>query len=71
MCQVAPDHVGLLTAFGGLFCGGGVVSLLTGQTYFRGFIARDDDPLGFWTAALGLVLIGGLCLLGVAWCPRG
>ena len=70
MCQVSPDNVAMLTTFGRALLGAGGVSVLTGQTYFRGLIARDEDPLGFWSAALGFVLLGTLCLLGVAICPR-
>lgn len=71
MCQVSPDHVAMLTAFGWLFFGGGVVSILTGRSYFRGVIARDDDPFGYWSAVFCLLLVGGACLLGLAVCPRG
>ncbi|MGD9601535.1 MAG: hypothetical protein AB7V59_06970 [Gammaproteobacteria bacterium] len=71
MCQVSPDNVPLLSAFGTVFFAGGILSVLTGRTYFRGVVARAEDPFGFWSAVIGLLLIGGLCLVGVGVCPRG
>jgi hypothetical protein len=58
------------TTFGTLFFGGGVVSILTGSTYFRGLIQRAEQPFSFWSATIGLLVIGGLSLLGVMVCPR-
>ncbi len=71
MCQVSPDYVTLLSSFGWLMLAAGGASMLTGQTYFRGLVAREEDPFGFWSAAIGYLVLGTLFLLGVAICPRG
>lgn len=71
MCQVSPDNVAMLTTFGWALLAAGGISVLSGQTYFRGLIARDEDPFGFWSASIGFVILGTLCLLGVAICPPG
>jgi hypothetical protein len=71
MCQVSPDHVSMLNGFAMLCITGAAVSVLTGHTYFRRVIARDAEPLGFWSNTIGLALLGSLCLAGLTFCPRG
>jgi hypothetical protein len=61
----------MLMSFGALLVAAGVVSLITGKTYYRRVIQRRDEPLLFWCGAVGLLTIGGLCLIGLAVCPRG
>ncbi|MFG0320343.1 MAG: hypothetical protein ACF8XB_23930 [Planctomycetota bacterium JB042] len=61
-----PQNRKLVLMFGAALLIGGVVSLQTGVTYFRGTISRDESPRDFWTSvaclfALGIFLaVGGL-----------
>ena len=68
MCSVNPDNVDMLIIFGIFMLGAGVVSFLTGTTYFRGVIKRDDKPLEYWVNTIGLLLLGGMVLIGVQAC---
>ncbi len=71
MCQISPNHVSMLYGFATVCITGAVVSVLTGNTYFRRVIARDAEPWGFWSNTIGLALLGTLCLAGLTFCPRG
>ena len=68
MCHISPDNLGLVTGFTWLVLGAAVVSVLSGHTYFRGVIARDEAPLSFWSTTLSL-LLGGMCLYSLKTCP--
>ena len=68
MCSVNPDNVDMLFNFGIFTLGAGVVSFLTGTTYFRGVIKRDDKPLEYWVNTIGLLLLGGMVLIGAQAC---
>ena len=68
MCSVDPANVNLLINFGTFMFVAGIVSLVTGATYFRGVIYRSDDPSGFWTSTISFLLLGGMTLLGVWLC---
>src|SRR5207244_13225783 len=69
--QVSPAHVALLTACGTLCVAGGVVSILTGTPSARRVIHRSEAPWHCWGAALGMLVLGGRGLVGLAICPRG
>lgn len=71
MCQVSPDNVAMLTAFGQLCIGGAGASVLFGRTYCRRLIDRDSEPFAYWSTVASLLVIGGMCLYGVMVCPRG
>lgn len=68
MCSVDPANVNLLTNFGTFMFVAGIVSLVTGTTYYRGIINRFDEPYRFWSNTIGLLLIGSMTLLAVWLC---
>jgi hypothetical protein len=71
MCLVKPEHVSMLTTFGTAFFLAGVISVLTGYTYYRRIITRTEHPFAYWSTTVGLLVLGGLTLIGLAVCPRG
>ena len=68
MCSIDLANVDSLSTFGLFMFGAGIVSLVTGTTYFRGLINRFDDPYRYWSNTIGLLIIGIVCMLGVRFC---
>lgn len=68
MCKVSPEHIGMLRIFGTVFFVGGVVSILSGVTYFKGLIRRDEEPVSFWANTVFVIFLGGAVLLGTWVC---
>ena len=68
MCSVQAQHVDMLIMFGRFMLAGGILSFLTGTTYYRGLIRRDEEPFRFWSGTIGLILLGGMILLAVKYC---
>ena len=46
-CYVTPENGGLLKLFGNFLAMAVVLSLLTGKTYYRPLISKNEDPLTF------------------------
>lgn len=61
---MTPENRKMVMIFGGGLLFGGVVSLKTGVTYFRGTIHRDDTPTDFWTSVGCLFALGLFCTVG-------
>lgn len=55
---MCPQNRRLLLMFGGVLLVGGVLSLATGVTYYRGTIHRDSDPRDFWVNVVCLFALG-------------
>jgi len=68
MCSVAPEHVTMLLAFGGVLLAGVPVSLLMGATYYRGVVRRAETPGLFWTCIVTNALLGGFLVGGTFLC---
>lgn len=62
MCQLSPDNVAMLTAFGQLCIGGAGASVLFGRTDYRRLIDRGSEPFAYWSTVVSLLAIGGMCL---------
>ena len=61
-CQVAPENVGVLTLFGTALAIGVALSILTGKTYYRRVIAKDEEPFNYWFSVDCLLACpGDLC----------
>lgn len=69
MCKISPEHVRMLSLFGGSFLIFGVISIYLGATYYRRVIRRSEEPVAYWVTVAALLLIGGLTLAGVLFCP--
>jgi hypothetical protein len=50
MCEVSVENVQFLKFVGSVFLFGGVMSVATGTTYYRGLIHRVEQPLDYWVA---------------------
>jgi len=70
MCEVSVENVRLLKLAGSIFLFGGVLSVTTGTTYYRGLIHRVEQPLDYWVATGCLFFLGGLILISLAVCPQ-
>jgi hypothetical protein len=70
-CSVRPENVAMLTGFGWFVIVCGAVSLLTGATYFRRVIRREEEPRGFWVVTGGLFILGAYVLFMLLACGRG
>ncbi len=69
-CSTNADSVGLLKGFAALMAGGVVLSLLSGKTYFRRTIHRDEEPFAFWSNVVCMGLLA-MFVLGMLWfCPE-
>jgi len=55
-CQVAPENVGVLTLFGTVLPISMALSILTGKTYYRRVIAKDEEPFNDWLSVGCLAL---------------
>jgi len=55
-CQVAPENVGVLTLFGTVLAISMALSILTGKTYYRRVIAKDEEPFNDWLSVGCLAL---------------
>ena len=47
-CYVTPENGGLLKLFGNFLAMAVVLSLLTGKTYYRRLISKNEEPFNFW-----------------------
>ena len=64
VCTIKPQHIGPLKAFGTVLLIGAVISLITGKTFFRRIISKEDEPGKFWSVLIGNYLILSIFLLG-------
>ena len=69
-CQVAPENVGVLTLFGNGLAIGVALSILTGKTYYRRVIAKDEEPFNYWFS-VGCLIVLAMFVLGMLHaCPH-
>jgi hypothetical protein len=50
--------MGAMDCFSVLFLSCFAISLATGTAYHRGTIRRDENPVAYWVATIGYLLIG-------------
>ena len=65
-CYVTPENGGLLKLFGNFLAMAVVLSLLTGKTYYRRLISKNEEPFNFWFTVgclLVLAVLLSACLL--------
>ncbi len=68
-CKVSPNHIGILRFLGNIFLLCGFFSLISGKTYFKRTILRDEEPGAFWIAVVAYIFLGFFFLLGTYICP--
>ena len=69
-CQVAPENVGVLTLFGTVLAISVALSILTGKTYYRRVIAKDEEPFNDWFS-VGCLIVLAVFVLGMLHaCPH-
>ncbi len=51
----------IITGFAGIISLLVLISLATGQTYYRGLISRDENPGRFWHVVISLSLLALFC----------
>lgn len=69
-CQVEPENVGVLTLFGNGLAIGVALSILTGKTYYRRVIAKDEEPFNYWLS-VGCLIVLAVFVLGMLHaCPH-
>ena len=69
-CYVTPENGGLLKLFGNFLAMAVVLSLLTGKTYYRRLISKNEEPFNFWftVGCLNLLVVFVLGMLYA--CPQ-
>jgi len=69
-CYVTPENGGLLKLFGNFLAMAVVLSLLTGKTYYRRLISKNEEPLNFWFT-VGCLNVLVVFVLGMLYaCPQ-
>ncbi len=69
-CYVTPENGGLLKLFGNFLAMAVVLSLLTGKTYYRRLISKNEEPLNFWFT-VGCLNVLAVFVLGMLYaCPQ-
>jgi hypothetical protein len=58
----------MLKTFGSVLLVAGVVSVMSGKTYFRRVIDRAEEPGQFWVNVICLDLLGAFIWAGVLFC---
>lgn len=61
---MTPENRKLVLSLGVVFLLGGVASIASGVTYFRGTIARAEEPTSFWTNVACLFVLGIFLTIG-------
>ncbi len=56
-CHIAATNVSPLHTFGIILAGATLVSLLTGTTYFRRVITKNEEPANYWTTVASLLFL--------------
>jgi hypothetical protein len=69
-CHVTTENGGLLKLFGNFLAMAVVLSLLTGKTYYRRLISKNEEPFNFWFT-VGCLLVLAVFVLGMLYaCPQ-
>ena len=69
-CYVTPENGGLLKLFGNFLAMAVVLSLLTGKTYYRRLISKNEEPFNFWFT-VGCLTVLVVFVLGMLYaCPQ-
>lgn len=68
MCKINPSNIGTLRNLAFLFLVGVFISIISGKTYFKRTVSREEEPASYWTVILIYFLLGSSILMGTYLC---